>query len=308
MKLSTLTLQKLKDMVPRQLTGRYSVEDFPASIFNEISAHLEKYADTNYMTDEMIIPQENGITRYRLDDRVRQPRGLYEIPKDGTLNASRHVVVAGNAHQSIPSLHPDKSNPIRFDQFGNDLVINHSPAVSFSIHTDSRNIVDSTGSTTKKLFDVDASGPLDEDENLRGKGIIVTHDNGDVDHLIIAENNSTENSLRVNGEMSVAPNDNTVYSIYNDFWILEFTIYLPTVSALGDSLNIPKDFEQVYRWGMFWYYYAQEGENKVEIDRYQNLFEQEKSRFCSDQNRFRSDNFITVPRDVPRLFPPIRVG
>lgn len=303
MKMSSLTLQNIKDMIPLQLTGRYSSTDFPANAFNEISQHLEKYADTDYMTAEMIIPQENGITDYALNDRVRQPRGLYLIPTDLPLDANRHVVVTGDAQASYPDIHPDKANPIRFDQFGNTLRVYQTPSVEEPIHTEDRTIVDATGSTTQKIYDVGSSSPLEEDEQLRGKAIIITQANGNVDHLIIADNDDDNSYARVNGEMTDTPEAGTVYSIYNNFWIFEYAIYLPRLSALSDSINVPLDFEAVYKWGMFWKYYAQEGENKVEIDRYQNMFEKEAMRFTSDQNRFRSDNKITIPRAIPNMFP-----
>ncbi len=303
MKLSTKTLQNLKDEIPRQLTGPYSEEDFPVEKFNEISAHLEKYCDTNYLTAEIIIPMEDQITDYPLDDKVRQVRGLYTIPTGGVLDANGQVVTASSVSSVPASTHPDKDNPIRFDVFGNILRIGFVPSTSEPIFEDSRTINDATGSTLLKLYDVGGGSPLDTDENLRGKAIIITYNSGVVDYLIIATNDGDDEYIRVNGQMSEIPDTNTVYSIYNDFFVLEYTVYLPTISLLTDTIDVPVDFESVYKWGLYWKYYAQEGENKVEIDRYQKLFEQEAMRFASDQNRYRSDNFITIPRSIPRMFP-----
>ena len=307
MKMSTVTLEGLKDNIPLQLTGRYQQTKFPIQAFNDISQHLEKYADTRYMTAQLILPWQNGITDYLLDDRIRQVRGIYLLPNDLPLDANRRVVVSGVNQAGFPSVTPDKLNPIRFTELGNILRINHVPAADTPIHTDGRDILDSTGSTIQKLFDVDASGPLAVDENLRGKAIIITHASGAIDDLIIAASDNVENSLTVNGVMKEVPTDDTVYSIYNNYYIVEYAIYLPSrdvnTGVLTGVIGVPKDFESVYKWGMFWKYYAQEGENNTEIARYQKLFEEEAGRFASDQNRFRSDNFITYARPVPRMFP-----
>jgi len=137
---------------------------------------------------------------------------------------------------------------------------------------------------------------------LQGKAIVITHSASVIDHRIIADSSESEQSITINGEMSAAPTTATVYTIYNNFWVLEFAIYLPTLTAITDVIGVPQDFEEVYRLGLFWQYYAQEGENKVEIDRYQKLFDDEKMRFCSDQNRFRSDNNFMQPRTIPNIF------
>ena len=265
MKQSTLTLQNLKDKIPLQLTGRYSLEEFPVAKFNEISSHLEKYCDTQFLTNEMIIPMVDGVSDYVLSDLVRQPRGLYIIPLGGVLDANGQVVTANSVSHTPASISPDKSTPIRIRLLGNRMRIDAVPSVSEPIHTDARTIVSSTGSTISKLYDVDATGPLSVDENLRGKAIVITHATGEVDHLIIANNDSTGNYVRVNGEMSVIPDNSTIYSIYNDFWILEYVIYMPKLAALSDTIGVPTDFESVFQWGMYWKYYAQEGENKIEI-------------------------------------------
>lgn len=317
MKMSVQTLQQLRDLVPRHLIGRRNNDTFPQEVFNNTSAHLEKYCDTDYMTEQMIIPMVDGITRYKLDDRVRQTRGLYTIPLDGILNASRRVVVAGNRQSAFPNIHPDKSNPIRYDQEGNFIKISRSPAVDEPILVENQTKGAGVGSTLSTLIDTNTGSPLLVDQSLRGKGAIVTNfafPSGavtTVDHLIIASNNSTAGSMTFNGEMSqipVNPNGNgTRYSIYNNFWILEYAIYLPRLSALTDVIGVPQDFEEVYRWSMVYQYYLQDGENTAEINRYERKFDQEIMRMCSDQNRFRSDNKITVPRPVPRPFPSSRI-
>lgn len=307
MKMSTLSLEALRDSIPLQLVGRYDKRKFPIQAFNDITQHLEKYADTRYMTAQLILPWQNGITDYPLDERIRQTRGIYLLPNDLPLDANRHVVVSGTNQAGFPSVTPDKLNPIRFTELGNILRINHVPAAEEPIHVDNRFVADATGSTLQKLFDVDPSGPLAIDENLRGKGIIITYDDGTIDDLIIAASDNTENSLTVNGVMSQVASLSTHYSIYNNYYIVEYVIYLPrrdiTTGILTGPIGVPQDFEAVYKWGMFWKYYAQEGENNSEINRYQALFLEEASRFASDQNRFRSDNFITYARPVPRMFP-----
>jgi len=308
MLLSTKTIGDLKNRIPRQLTGRYHATKWPIDRFNEISSHLEQYCDIDYMTAQMIIPMEDKINRYKLDNKVRQVRGLYLIP-----SASAVAFPSGTSNGNyLPEVSPDKENTIRFDQFGNFIDIQNIPSVSDPIFTSSRLVLLDTGSTLKKLFDIEAGGsPLDTKTNLRGKGVVVTHSTGAVDHLIIADSDGTEMSLTVNGEMSAIPDLNTVYSIYNDFWVMEYAIYLPRLDvdgALTQTIDVPIDFEEVYRTGLFWHYYTQEGENKVEIDRYQKLFDEQKSRFTSDQVRFRSDNKITIPRSIPSFFPSSRNG
>jgi len=307
MKMSTLSLEALRDSVPLQLVGRYDKRKFPIQAFNDITQHLEKYADTRYMTAQLILPWQNGITDYPLDERIRQTRGVYLLPNNLPLDANRHVVVSGNNTAGFPSVTPDKLNPIRFTELGNVLRINHVPAADTPIYVDNRTILDSTGSTIQKLFDIDLTGPLSVDEDLRGKAIIITHASGVIDDLIIAASDNVENSLTVNGVMSEIPSNTSTYSIYNNYYVIEYVVYLPRrdviTGILTGPIGVPQDFESVYKWGMFWKYYAQEGENNSEINRYQQLFLEEASRFASDQNRFRSDNFITYARPVPNMFP-----
>jgi len=283
MKLSTKTLQDLVNLIPRHIRGRQDPILFPVSRFNTIARELEKYCDVAYLTNEAIIPFEDNITDYAIPSNVRQIRGLYPVE-------SGDVV-------------PYKAAPQRYEEMNNYIRLSSVPVVADDAVNITGTIPAASGSTVTTLIDTtNANLGTGEDNDLRSRGIILTRSSGIIDYMIIVNNDPAAFSLRVNGDFSVAPAEGDTYRIISAYNVMQYAMYLPTLALPTDSLAMPQDFETVFELGLHWKYLVQQNENENETTKMQRLYEQAKTRFCSDQNRFRGDNRIVEPRRIPNPF------
>lgn len=283
MKLSTKTLQDLVNLIPRHIRGRQDPILFPVSRFNAIARELEKYCDVAYLTNEAIIPFEDNITDYAIPTNVRQIRGLYPV-ESGEVT-------------------PLKTAPQRYEELNNYIRLSTLPVVADDAVNITGTVPAASGSTVTTLIDTGNSELGDGDDNdLRSRGIILTRSSGIIDYMIIVNNDTDAFSLRVNGDFSAAPVTGDTYRIVSAYNMMQFAMYLPTLTLPTESLDMPQDFETVFELGLHWKYLVQQNENEREIVNMQRLYEQAKTRFCSDQNRFRGDNKIVEPRRIPNPF------
>lgn len=281
MKASTKTLQNHLDLVPRTLVGRY-MPAFGVACGNEILADLEQACDPDVFVGETGLVLLEDVLDYALPATVRNVKGLYPV-------------AAGDCI-------PDRDHAYPHRVVGDSLRL--LEAFTFSDDEDiSGTVAASPPADLTAVYDTTA-GKLDtlEDDELLGRLIRVTHASGVVEYRILKGNTPASFTADINGSLRAQAAAADAYLITPNFLIIEHNRYLTRLTAATETVDIPQDFEFLFRAGLAWKYNLQADQLSRETKTWGDTYADQLQNFRIDTTKARGTAIRNQPRSMPPLF------
>lgn len=281
MKASSLTLGDVLNLLPLTLKRRYDPAKFAPGAANEVLADIEK-CDSDLLVGETGILLVEGVTDYRLPDSVRQIKGLYLVPAGDVV--------------------PDIGHPVAHEFFKDRIRLAETPTMSDDDDI-SGTVSISAPSDKTLLYHLTAFADLDEDA-LISRLAKVTHANGVVEYAILKGNSTTE--ANINGELVALATAGDTFLVTSNYMLLQHQRYLARVptGAAADAtvIDIPQDFDYLFRAGMFFRYHAQSDSLSKETKFWEAEYLNELEKFNVDTSKGRGTTTRNAPRSIPTLF------
>ncbi len=287
MKASAKTLQNFVDLLPLVLARRYAPL-FAVAAANEILAEVEQSCDPDYFSVETGLLVLEGITDYTLPATVRAIRGVYGV-------------LAGDVV-------PDKNHPVTHELHRNTLRLLSLPVVSDNDDI-SGTVSVSPPSDLRKVYDATA-GKLDtalDDDELKGRLVRVTHLTGTVEDRILAGNTAADKTADLNAELAALAVAGDAYLITDNFLIIEHNGYLTRFPGTGNAplspvVDLPQDFEFLFRAGLTYKYHLQADALSKETDSWRTQYAEQLQTFRIDTTKARGTSTRNQPRSIPSIF------
>lgn len=284
MKPSVKTLKNFVDLLPLVLAKRYDANTFGPAIANEVLSEVEQSCDPEYFTGETGLLLLSGVTDYPLPDSVRQIKGLYQVP-DGE-------VVPDRGH---PIPHQALNRIIRIET---DLSISNNADISGAVSA-------SPPASKSNVYNTSLLGSAVTANKLAGRLIKVTHiADSSIEYRILKGNTPSSFTADINGELNSLAVASDTFLITSNYLIIEHNRYLnrfPTGSATA-ILDLPQDFEYLFRCGLFFKYHAQSDNLSKEASFWGNEYAKQLNLFLIDTTKPRSTSNRNPGRSLPRLF------
>lgn len=262
MRNSTLTLQSVVDSFPQRARVGFS-NLFAVSNGNEVFGEIETLCDPDFLVRESALLLRDGVTDYALpDSSIRKIRGIMSVP-------------AGEVT-------PDRSAPIPFQELGQRVRLGATPRVSSS--ADITGTVDAGGpGDLDTVFD-NTAGILDavEDDALLGRLCRVTHANGVIENRIITGNAVVGTIIELNGPLEAVAAVGDTYLVTDNYVIVEFSRYITRLTAMTSVLDIPVEFEALFRAGLLARYFRSQDELSEDAVKWENAYENLKKQVRRD--------------------------
>jgi len=281
-KASSKTLRNYLDLIPLVLKVRYGTP-FAVQATNELLAEIEEVCDADYFVGETGLLLLEGRTDYRLADSIRHVKGVYGV------EAGKVV--------------PDKNHPVDFEIQGSKLRLAEPPTLDEGEDI-SGTVPVGAPADTSVVFD-DTAGKLDstlEEDALLGRLIRVTHASGAVEYALLRGNTPDDFTANLNGELAAVAAQGDTYLITPNFFIIEHQRYLTRVTTDTSVVDIPQDFENLFRAGLTWKYNLQADKLSKETVSWGQQYGSLLNSFRVDLSKSRGTAVRNSPRSMPRLF------
>jgi hypothetical protein len=157
------------------------------------------------------------------------------------------------------------------------------------------------------LYD-NTAGKLDsalEEDALLGRLLKVTHAPGasqTVEYKVLKGNTPEDFTADVNGELAAVAAQGDAYLITSNFLIIEHQRYLTRVTGTSSLIDIPQDFENLFRHGLIWKYHLQADKLSKETRQWGEDYNALLNTFRIDATKHRGTTVRNSPRSMPRLF------
>lgn len=284
MKASAKTLQNFQELLPLVLARRYQTP-FLVQVANEVLGEIEKSCESDYLVGELGLVLRDGVTDYALDAAIRHVRGIYEVPAGAIV--------------------PDRDHPILHRVFGSTLRLDEPPTLSGDADISGTVPVGATADKTK-VYDNGASkfGSYEADE-LAGRLVRVVHAAGTTEYRILKGNTPASSVVDINGELAALALAGDTYLVTADFFIIEHARYLSRVTTSNyntAAVDIPQDFEDLFRVGLTYKYHLQADSMSKETQKLEEEYEALKALFRADTTKPRGTSVRNTGRSMPSLF------
>lgn len=279
MRNSTLTLQSVVSSFP--VRARAGVNDvFAISNGNEVYGEIETLCDPDFLVRESAILLKDGVTDYALPDAsIRKIRAILPVPSGEIL--------------------PDRTAPIPFKELGSRIRLSLIPRLSSTV--DFTGTVDAGGpGSLDSVFD-NTPGVLDTitEDSLIGRLCRVTHANGVVENRVIAGNVATSTIIELNGPLDTVAAAGDTYLVTDNFVILEFSRYITRLTGMSSVLDVPVEFEALFRAGLLARYFRSQDELSEDSQRWENAYENLKKQVRRDVSTQPSISLVRRPAPLP---------
>ncbi len=282
MKASTATLGDVLDLLPLTLARRYDKGRFGAKAANEVLSEIEQQCDPDLFVGESGLILLEGVTDYRLPDSVRQIKGLYVVPAGDVV--------------------PDRDHPVAHQFLGNKLRLEEPWTLSDDADI-SGTVSASPPSDKTQVYHTSLFAALEEDA-LVSYLARVTHASGSVEYAILKGNSTT--AALVNGELAAQAVAGDSFLITTNFLLIEHQRYLarftPGDAALTTVLDLPQDFEYLFRCGLFLRYHSQSDSLSKETKFWAEEYATQLAKFSIDTSKPRGTSTRNSARSIPSLF------
>lgn len=287
MKASTKTLQNFVDLLPLVLARRYQPA-FTVAVANEVLSEIEQACDPDHLVAETGLLLLENVTDYVLPASVRVVRGIYGV-------------IAGDVV-------PDKNHPVAHEVHRNTLRLAEPPILSET--ADISGTVSIGAPADKTLVYDSTAGKLDtalDDDELQSRLIKVTHANGTIEYRILSGNTPADKVANINGELDALAVAGDTYTITDNFFIIEHLGYLSRFPGTGSTplavtVDIPQDFEFLFRAGLTAKYHLQADSLSREADEWKKTYAEQLQTFRIDTTKARGTATRNQPRSLPSLF------
>lgn len=285
MKASTKTLQNMLEYIPLLLRGRYGTP-LAVQFSNEVLGEMEQVCDADHFVGETGLLLVEGVTDYPLDAAVRHVKGIYAVQAGDVI--------------------PDKHHPVGHELIGTMLRLEAVPTLTGD--EDITGTVPAGAPASKAVLFDDTAGKLDsalEEDELLGRLVKVTHAPGasqTVEYKVLKGNTPDDTTADVNGELAALAAQGDTYLITSNFLIIEHQRYLTRVTGASSVLDIPQDFENLFRFGLTWKYHLQADKLSKETRQWGEDYNALLNNFRIDATKHRGTAVRNSPRSMPRLF------
>lgn len=284
MRASARTLQNFLDLIPASLARRYNPSLFGVGAGNEVLSEIEQACDPDLFIGETGLLLSSGVTDYALGSSVRHVKGLYGVA-DGEAA-------------------PDTGHPIAHSIVGNKIRLSSEPTLSSE--ADITGTVDSGApSDLSKVYD-NTAGILNtlQADALKGRLIRVTHTaTGVVEDRILKGNTPGSFTADINGVLDSLAVVGDTYLITANFLVLVHNRYVRRLTATTDVVDVPLDFEFLFRAGLTHKYYLQADSLSKETKQWEDKYAEQMQLFRIDTTKPRGTSIRNSPRSIPSLFP-----
>lgn len=283
MQASTKTLDNMIAQLPLVMQRRYDPNVLGVALANEILGEIEREVEADFLVKEFGILTKTGVTDYVLPGTVRQIRGLYPVP-------------AGDVYA-------DKDDPQDFEVRGSTLRLVELPTISSDADI-SGTVTSSPPADKSKVYDATV-GKLDQTvlttNKLISRLIKVTHANGTIEWRVLKGNTpaSGNGTADINGELDAQAAAGDAYLISKNFLVLEAVKYFTRLTVSTGVLDIPQDFELLFRAGLHHRYHMQSDELSTEAKAWGEQYYAQLQKYGADVTRIRG----TAQRNKPRSMP-----
>lgn len=282
MKASAKTLQNYLDLIPLVLKVRYGTP-FAVQAANEILSEVEQLCDADYFVGETGLLLLEGRTNYPLADSVRHVKGVYGV--------------------ALGDVVPDKAHAVKHEIQGSTIRLEEVPLLDEQEDI-AGTVPAGAPSDTSVLFD-DTAGKLDsalEEDELQGCLLRVTHASGAVEYRILRGNTPDDFTANINGELAALAALGDTYLITANFFIIEHQRYLTRLAAATSVVDLPQDFENLFRAGLTWKYNHQADTLSKETKQWGERYASLLNNFRVDASKIRGTSVRNSPRSMPSLF------
>lgn len=241
MRWSTQTLQDVWGSLPARFQNAYQTP-LVLTQANAVLAEIEKLCDPDFLVKETAILLKDGVTDYVYpDSSIRRVRGLFSVQPGEVV--------------------PDHDSPIPFQELGTRIRLGMTPTVSGV--ADITGTVDAAGPSGLSLVFDNTAGILDilDDDALTSRLCRVTHASGAIENRIIVGNDPAAFTIALNGDLEAAAATGDTYLVTSDYVIVEFSRYMNRFTAMATVLDLPTDYEEAFKAGLFYRAFRQ-----IEID------------------------------------------